>query len=167
MGLLFPGFIGETPFMLTDAACKNAVCPPDKKRARFTDSEGLYLEVSPAGSKRWFLKLYREGKETRLALGGYPLVKLKDARQGRAAARLSKEAGQDPVQVRKIDKLKALTPDGDTFKVTALEWYAMKLEGWSSHYAKNEILKKTCFPTLQPGALVTSDPLNYWRRCDG
>ncbi|MEY5099553.1 MAG: hypothetical protein RJA36_2272, partial [Pseudomonadota bacterium] len=44
--------------MLTDAQCRNATCPPDKKRARFTDSGGLYLEVSPGGSKRWFMKLY-------------------------------------------------------------------------------------------------------------
>ena len=33
--------------------------------------------------------------------------------------------------VRKVAKLKAITPDGDTFKATALEWYAMKLDGWS------------------------------------
>ncbi len=55
--------------MLTDKHCKNATCPADKKRARFTDSGGLYLEVSPAGSKRWFWKLYTNGKEGRMALG--------------------------------------------------------------------------------------------------
>jgi len=31
--------------MLTDKRCKNAACPPDKERARFTESSGLYLEV--------------------------------------------------------------------------------------------------------------------------
>ena len=41
--------------MLTEAECKNAICPPDKKQARFADSGGMYLQVSPAGSKRWFL----------------------------------------------------------------------------------------------------------------
>ena len=29
--------------MLTDKHCKNALCPADKKRARCTDSGGLYL----------------------------------------------------------------------------------------------------------------------------
>ena len=38
--------------MLTDPVCRNATCPPDLKRRRLTDSGGLYLEVSPAGSKR-------------------------------------------------------------------------------------------------------------------
>ena len=35
--------------MLTDAQCRNAVCPPEKKQARFADSGGIYLQVSPAG----------------------------------------------------------------------------------------------------------------------
>jgi hypothetical protein len=55
--------------MLTDAECRNAKCPPDRKRLRLTDAEGLYLEVSPAGSKRWFWKTYHDGKEGRVALG--------------------------------------------------------------------------------------------------
>jgi hypothetical protein len=40
--------------MLTDAECKNAICPPGKLRARLACSGGLYLEVSPAGSKHQF-----------------------------------------------------------------------------------------------------------------
>ena len=42
--------------MLTDAQCRNATCPPDKKHVRFSDAGGLYLEVTPARLKRWFLK---------------------------------------------------------------------------------------------------------------
>lgn len=57
--------------MLTDAQCRNAICPPDKKQARFADAGGMYLQVSPAGSKRWFLKYRIDGKEKQLALGSY------------------------------------------------------------------------------------------------
>ncbi len=136
--------------MLTDADCRNATCSPDKKRARLTDSGGLYLEISPAGSKRWFWKIYADGKESRLALGGYPTVTLAAARKARDAAKLKKSEGLDPVQTRKIEKLKALTPAGNTFKATALEWYAMKLDSWSSHYAIREKrnLEKDLFPFL-------------------
>ena len=134
--------------MLTDKHCKNAACPTDKKRARFTDSGGLYLEVSPAGSKRWFCKLYADGKEGRMALGGYPAVGLADARKARDAVKLQKSDGINPVQARKVEKLKGATPDADTFKATALEWYAMKLDGWSTHYAIREKrnLEKDLFP---------------------
>lgn len=62
--------------MLTDAQCKNAVCPADKKQVRFADSGGMYLQVSPTGSKRWFLKYRIDGKEKQLALGSYPAVTL-------------------------------------------------------------------------------------------
>ena len=60
--------------MLTNAECKNATCPLDKNRARLACSGGLYLEVSPAGSKRWFWKYRKDGKEGRMALGSYPDV---------------------------------------------------------------------------------------------
>lgn len=134
--------------MLTDAECKNATCPPGKNRARLACSGGLYLEVSPAGSKRWFWKYRKDGKEGRISLGSYPDVGAKDARKARDAAKLEKSEGRDPVQVRKIEKLKSLTPAGDTFKATALEWYALKLDGWSSHYAIREKrnLEKDLFP---------------------
>ena len=65
--------------MLTDKQCKNASCPAGKPRIRLTDSGGLYLEVAASGSKRWFWNFCFDGKEKRLALGGYPDVTLKDA----------------------------------------------------------------------------------------
>lgn len=136
--------------MLTDADCRNATCSPDKNRARLTDAGGLYLEVSPAGSKRWFWKIYANGKESRLALGSYPEVTLKAARKAREAAKLEKSQGLNPVQARKVAKLKALTPAANTFEATAREWYAMKLDSWSSHYAIREKrnLEKDLFPFL-------------------
>ncbi|NVO07026.1 MAG: DUF4102 domain-containing protein, partial [Rhodoferax sp.] len=76
--------------MLTDAQCRNAVCPPERKQARFPDSGGMYLQVSPAGSKRWFLKYRVDGKEKQLAMGSYPAVSLTEARKARDAAKLKK-----------------------------------------------------------------------------
>lgn len=136
--------------MLTDAKCRTAVCPPDRKQARFPDSGGMYLQVSPAGSKRWFLKYRVGGAEKQLALGSYPAVTLTAARKARDTAKSQKSEGIDPVQARKVEKLKAITPASDTFKATAEEWYAMKLDSWSSHYAIREKrnLEKDLFPFL-------------------
>jgi integrase len=136
--------------MLTDPHCKNAACPPEKKRKRLKDSGGLYLEVSPSGSKRWFWKYRLGGLEKRLALGSYPGVGLAAARKARDLAKKGKADGSDPAQVRKVEKIKAATPAGDTFKATALEWYAIKLDSWSSHYAIREKrnLEKDLFPFL-------------------
>jgi integrase len=147
--------------MLTDAQCRNAVCPPERKQARFPDSGGMYLQVSPAGSKRWFLKYRVDGKEKQLAMGGYPAVSLTDARKTRDAAKLKKAAGTDPIQARKIEKLKSTTPAANTFKATALEWYALKLESWSSHYAIREKrnLEKDLFPFLGDRNIADIEPI--------
>jgi len=96
--------------MLTDAQCRNAVCPTDKKRLRLSDSGGLYLEVSPSGSKRWFWKFRKANSDSRLALGSYPAVSLVAARRARDAARLQRAEGTDPAQARKLEKLKAVNP---------------------------------------------------------
>ena len=136
--------------MLTEAECKNAICPPDKKQARFTDSGGMYLQVSPGGSKRWFLKYRVDGKEKQLALGGYPDVSLKSARLARDAAKLQKSKGTDPVQARKLDKLKATRNTGDTFKAIALEWYGKQAPQWSASHALRMLrqLERDLFPWI-------------------
>lgn len=136
--------------MLTDKHCKNATCPPEKNRARFTDAGGLYLEVSPAGSKRWFWKTYADGKEGRMALGTYPAMGLSDARKARDAAKLHKSEGRNPVEVRKVQKLRALRPEGDTFKAVALEWYAKRAPQWSPSHAERSLrqLERDLFPWI-------------------
>ena len=57
---------------LTDIVCKNTK-PSDKSR-KLADGNGLYLEVSPNGSKYWRLKYRFVGKEKRLALGVYKTI---------------------------------------------------------------------------------------------
>lgn len=147
--------------MLTDAECKNAICPAGKKQARFSDSGGMYLQVSLAGSKRWFLKYRTGGVEKQMALGSYPKVGLAAARKARDAAKLQKSKGLDPVQVRKVEKLKSTTAVGDTFKETALEWYGVKFDSWSSHYAIREKrnLEKDLFPYLGARRIAEIEPV--------
>ena len=135
---------------LTDAQCRNAICPPDKKRAKFTDSGGLYLEVRPTGSKRWFWKTYQDNKESRMALGAYPSVSLAQARLDRDAAKLKKAEGINPVQARKLQKLSATRTGGDTFKAIALEWYGKQAPQWSESHAVRMLrqLERDLFPWL-------------------
>ena len=142
--------------MLTDTECKNATCPPEKSRKRLACSGGLYLEVSPAGSKRWFYKYRKDGKEGRMALGSYPDVGLKDARKARDAAKLQKSDGRDPVQARKVEKLKALRTTGDTFKAIALEWYAKQAPQWSASHAGRMLrqFERDLFPWIGARPIV-------------
>ena len=136
--------------MLTDKECRNAICPPDKARKRLPDAGGLYLEVSPAGSKRWFLKYRRDGKEMRLALGGYPEVSLADARARQAEAKALKRKGVDPVHAKQVAKLKASQQVDDTFAATAREWHSKQVSNWSGVHAKTVIrrLERDLFPWI-------------------
>jgi len=136
--------------MLTDKACKNAICPSDKSRARFIDAGGLYLEVSPAGSKRWFLKYRKEGKEMRLALGSYPLVSLANARVKQSEAKALKHKGIDPVHAKQVGKLIAARQADDTFEVIAREWHSKQISNWSEVHAKTVMrrMERDLFPWI-------------------
>lgn len=147
--------------MLTDAKCRNATCPPDKARARLTDTAGLYLEISPAGSKRWFWKTYTDGKEGRLALGSYPTVSLTAARKARDTAKLQKSEGIDPVQARQVEKLKASVGTGDTLTATANDWLERGQPNWSaSHYVRERRnITKDLIPHLGKRAICSIKPI--------
>lgn len=136
--------------MLTDKACKSAICPPSKARSRYADAGGLYLEVSPAGSKRWFLKYRKEGKEMRLAIGSYPAVSLADARIKQSEAKALKHKGVDPVHAKKVVKLKAARQADDTFEAIALEWHSKRVGTWSEVHAKTVLrrLERDLFPWI-------------------
>lgn len=147
--------------MLTDIQCRNATCPPDRKQARFADSGGLYLQVSPQGSKRWFLKYRVDGKEKQLALGSYPAVALTAARQARDAAKVQKAAGVDPVQARKLEKLKGRRDGGNTFKTVALEWHRKQVGNWSPGHADRmeRQLERDLFPWLGNRPMDEIEPM--------
>jgi len=121
--------------MLTEIECKNAACPADKARARFSDAGGLYLEVSPGGSKRWFWKYYFNGKEKRLSIGAYPTIKLKDARFDRDDARKLLSKGTDPGQQRKLDKAEKRLSAGNTFEKVSREFLSVKIKEWSAEHS--------------------------------
>ncbi len=147
--------------MLTDAKCRNAVCPPDRKQARFTDAGGMYLQVSPAGSKRWFLKYRVAGVEKQLALGSYPDLSLTNARKSRDAAKLQKAEGIDPVQARQAEKLKAAVGTGDTLAATASDWLERGKPNWSdTHFVREQRnITKDLMPYLGKRAIDSIKPI--------
>lgn len=70
---------------LTEIKCRNS--KPRDKAYKIFDGGGLYLEITPKGSKLWRLKYYHLKKEKRLAIGSYPEFSLKEARERRDEAK--------------------------------------------------------------------------------
>lgn len=133
---------------LTDAACKSV--KPKEKPFKLSDSGGLYLEVMPNGSKYWRFKYRYMKKENRLALGTYPLIGLKEAREKRDVAKRLLLDGTDPSEAKKSEKRQKIDENSNTFKVVALEWYELNKERWSKSYLDNitRIMKNDLFPTI-------------------
>ena len=134
---------------LTDVQVRNA--KPKDKPYTMADGGGMYLEVSPTGSKIWRMS-YRQpnGKNNRLTFGPYPDVTLVEARRRRMDARALKSSGSDPAQVRRIEKLTKATANANTFEAVAREWHANKLSSWQSRTATNVLhrLEKDVFPLI-------------------
>ena len=62
--------------------------------------DGLYLNVTPSGTKSWILRLTIAGKRHELGLGPYPEVSLADARDEGVRLRQQVRAGENPVNDR-------------------------------------------------------------------
>lgn len=112
--------------MLTEAAIKAA--KPKAKQYKKFDEKGLYLTVTPTGSRLWRLKYRYGGMEKLLALGMYPDVTLKRAREKRDDARKLLADGIDPSSHKKAQKV-ART---DTFEAIATEWLDMQRKSFSA-----------------------------------
>ena len=147
--------------MLTDVQCRNASCPPERKQIRFTDAGGLYLQVTPSGSKRWFYKYRTEGKEKQLALGSYPAVSLTAARKARDIAKIQRADGQDPIEARKLKKLRGSIESVSIFKAVALEWHSKQVDRWSPGHAERMYrqLERDLFPFIAERPMESIEPM--------
>lgn len=133
---------------MTDVKARTAKAK--EKPYKLSDSDGLFLLVTPAGGKWWRFKYRFGGKEKLLSFGTYPEVSLSDAREKREAARKQVAAGIDPGEVRKAQKASKKAICENTFEVVAREWHGKYAKGWSAGHAATILdrLEKEVFPWL-------------------
>jgi integrase len=124
--------------MLNDTLIRQA--KPTATPYKLADGKGMFLLVSPtddpAKGKRWRLKYRFDGKEKLLALGAYPEVGLKAARDLREAARALLASGVDPGEHRKEARRTAVAQRLNTFGAISEEWYSKKVQSWAKSSAK-------------------------------
>jgi integrase len=104
---------------LTDLAIKRAL--PGPKIIKLSDGAGLQLWITPDGAKRWRLAYRFEGAQKSFAIGVYPEVGLKDAREAREAARKNLGLGRDPSQLKKAAKATRAEAGRNSFAAIAEE----------------------------------------------
>jgi integrase len=140
---------------LTDTAVRNA--KPQAKPYKLADEKGLYLLVHPRGAKYWRFKYRYLGKEKLLALGVYPDLSLKDARQRRDDARKLVAADIDPGAHRKAVQAARSLNAASGFEAVAREWHTKHAPNWSASHADKILRRFECdvFPWI--GARPVAD----------
>ena len=133
---------------LNDIKCKNI--KPTDKTFKVSDEKGLYLEVNTNGAKYWRLKYRFAGKEKKLALGVYPEISLKEAREKRDDARKQIQEGIDPSQEKKLAKLTRLINADNSFENVAREWHDKQKARYTPKHYKAVLtrLENDIFPLL-------------------
>ena len=133
---------------LTEIECKNA--NTSKKTRKLFDGKGLYLEITPTGGKYWRYKYRVANKEKRLAIGVYPEINLKEARQKHDDARKKLRDGVDPSAEKKAIKQQIRFGNEKNFKAVALQWMEKQKSRWTEKHWKATMtrLETNLFPTL-------------------
>ena len=101
-----------------------------KTPGRHSDGGGLYLSISPDGSRRRWVFMFRfEGNQKELGLGSAAEVSLAEAREKRRQARALVEQGINPIRARQ-EKTRAAPPSGPSFGEYAAEYVDRHSPSW-------------------------------------
>ncbi|WP_336742131.1 tyrosine-type recombinase/integrase [Aureimonas altamirensis] len=106
---------------LTDTFAKSSGLRP----GRHSDGAGLYLNVTPSGTKSWIFMWVRDGKRREMGLGAYPAVSLANARKAAAICRQAISDGRNPIDERNVE-----APTVPTFGECADKLIASMKAGW-------------------------------------
>lgn len=125
--------MGGATNKLTSKELENA--KPGATTRRLSDGGGLYLEISPNGSRYWRMAYRFGGKQKTLALGVYPKIKAPEARKAAQQAKEHLAADRDPGLIKKA--LKGGACAENTFQAVAEEWIEKFKHMWTESHLKN------------------------------
>lgn len=138
---------------LTAKGVESAKPRPGAKVTKLSDGGGLQLWITPTGSKLWRLAYRFGGKQKLIAIGAYPIITLKEARERRDEHKRVLERGRDPSVERRVKA-------SNTFNAVADEYLTwLKSAGRAeATIAKNAWLIDMARPSLgtRPIAEITS-----------
>jgi len=126
------------------------------------DGGGLYLRVSPTGSKAWVFRFQLDGKRRDMGLGPFPDISLAEARAKATAHRNQRREGIDPLDAkaaqRQAQRLSAAK--GRTFREIAEEFIGRNEAGWRNGKHRQQwrnTLATYAYPTLGELAVAAID----------
>lgn len=127
-------------YRLNDTQVKNAKTKPDGKQAKYTDGGGLYLLVMKSG-KYWRYDFTYQGKRQTLAIGVYPDISLKLARNKHQEARGLLASGINPSEHKKAAIAEQIAKSKNSFEIIGREWHKIHFKQ-STEGHKKQILTR-------------------------
>ena len=111
--------------LLTDTKIK--LLKPKNRPYKISDGTigGLFVAVSIAGGKVFYLSFKFENKVRLLHLGAFPIFSLEEAREKARAAKKQLACGINPAAAKQAEKAQALA-EKTTFRSIAGEWLASR-----------------------------------------
>lgn len=118
---------------LTDAKVKNA--KRLRREYKLPDGFGMFLRVTPKGSRYWQMAYRFDGKQKIFSIGVYPAVSLAVARQRRDETKRLLAQGIDPNAKKQaeVKELKAKRDNSRFLRAVAKAWFSTKKK-WSADY---------------------------------
>lgn len=104
------------------------------KPGLYADGLGLYLQVAKGGSKTWIFRFMLNGRPRKMGLGSVYTVPLKLAREKAAEQRLKLLDADDPIEVRKAERMEKLAASATamSFKEAAEGYIKAHRAGWKN-----------------------------------
>ena len=120
------------------------------KQYKISDGRGLFLVVTPTGSKYWRLKYRFADREKSLAIGVYPDVTLAEARDKTHEARKMLANDIDPGTEKQNKKRARKLAAANTFETIAREWFRKYSVKWVESHGGRIMnrLEKDVFPYI-------------------
>lgn len=131
---------------------------------RYGDGDGLWLQVTAAGTKSWLLRYQRDHRSRHMGLGPYPEVPLAEARKLALEARRLLLRGTDPIEHRESERsAKRERKAALTFEQAASRYISDHRDGWKNEKHAEQwesTLKLYAFPLIgrrDPATLTPTD----------
>lgn len=145
---------------LTDLKIRQAI--PSNKVSKLSDGRGMYLLLHPNGSKYWRMDFRHQGKQKTLALGIWPEVSLREAREKRDKAKLEIQSKINPIEQRRTEENDEKSQQElienrlkNTFHTVANEWLNKHALSWSEDHIRRvtHALENHIYPYLKDQTL--------------
>jgi integrase len=134
------------------------------KKGRYSDGNGLYLQVSTTGKKSWILRYGFNGKTREMGLGSTSIVSLKEARQKTMEAKKLLGEGIDPLVQKQMDYNGRIQVHKNqrSFKQCAEEHIALHSQSWRNKKHRDQwvnTLAQFAFPIIgdTPVSKITTE----------